>query len=503
MPIPAPIDHRSDVYALGRLLYVALSGEDGAVASGRLALRRRNRQVSVGLSDVIDTCLAANPDDRYANAATVAADLRGHLAHLPLRGAPNRSLRERWQKWRRRRPNAPLWAALVLALTGTGAMLAGGAVGRYREAQAALIEGQAHLQRGAHAEAVSTLARGMRQVEHLPGGRSLAVQLDRELWRARRAQSAADLHALAERLRYLLGADLHSTHELQLLEGCCRKAWEARETAADPTVKLDEPVEEQVRADLLDLALLWSDLRERLFQRGELGEDREETRAILAEAEALSGSGVARARERWPLSSLAESPASSTRTLASRSSWEHISLGRSLLRSGNLTAALEELKEAIALRPSDFWAHFYSGVCAYRRAQYAEAVHAFGVAIALAPTSAECYYNRGLVYAAWGKRGEAIRDYDRALRMAPDLGVAALNRGILHYQNGHHTQAKADLEQALQSGVDPAAAHYNLALVHLALRDGAAAQYHVNRALEHRATDAKIRALQRQLRGSN
>src|SRR5205085_8810760 len=79
-------------------------------------LNRRNPQVSVGLSDIVHRCLAPDPADRYADAAALAADLRRHLADLPLRGAPNRSLRERWRKWRRRRPYSPLWAGLLVAL---------------------------------------------------------------------------------------------------------------------------------------------------------------------------------------------------------------------------------------------------------------------------------------------------------------------------------------------------------------------------------------------------
>src|SRR5205807_4862236 len=81
-------------------------------------LYRRNPQVSVGLADVIRKCLAADPADRYPHMAALAADLRRHLADLPLAGVRNRSLVERWRKWRRRRPHG-------VALTGMmGAVLA-------------------------------------------------------------------------------------------------------------------------------------------------------------------------------------------------------------------------------------------------------------------------------------------------------------------------------------------------------------------------------------------
>ena len=35
-------------------------------------------------------------------AGALAGDLRRHLMHLPLKGVSNRSLPERWRKWRRR-----------------------------------------------------------------------------------------------------------------------------------------------------------------------------------------------------------------------------------------------------------------------------------------------------------------------------------------------------------------------------------------------------------------
>jgi serine/threonine protein kinase/Tfp pilus assembly protein PilF len=123
--VPQAVDARSDLYSLGRLLYVALSGQEVAADGPLPPLHRINPQVSVGLSDVIQKCLDLDPAARYADAAALAGDLRRHLAHLPLQGVANRSLRERWQKWRRRWPNAALWACLLFALAATGCVLTG------------------------------------------------------------------------------------------------------------------------------------------------------------------------------------------------------------------------------------------------------------------------------------------------------------------------------------------------------------------------------------------
>src|SRR5439155_19610904 len=130
--VPRPVDGRSDVYSLGLVLYEALGGIlpaltetltsvtrfDGVrgTRDGRRTdekpqpLHRANPRVSVGLADVIAHCLADDPRDRYPTMAALAADLRRHLAHRPLLGVRNRSLAERWSKWRRRRPYGSILA---------------------------------------------------------------------------------------------------------------------------------------------------------------------------------------------------------------------------------------------------------------------------------------------------------------------------------------------------------------------------------------------------------
>jgi Tfp pilus assembly protein PilF len=466
--VAADVDGRADIYALGRLLYLALGGN--ADPAGRPPLHRVNPRVGVGLSDLVGRCLAARPEDRYPDAAALAVDLRRHLAHLPLHGVPNRSLGERWRNWRLRRPNAALWVGMVLALVAGAAALATAAVERYRDAEAALAEGQGQMQRRAYGEAERTLSRGRARADGLPGSAGLRAALDEQLQQARRARAAEDLHATADRLRFFAGADTHAARESPALEAECRDAWEARWLLADrQTAPLAADAEEQLRGDLLDLALLGA----------ELTRPRGDAEARRAEAEGLLGPGP---------------------SVAHRSAWEHVVRGRSLLGSGDPGRAAEELRRAAEMRPQDFWAHFYSGVCAYRRGQYADAVHAFDVAVALAPSSAECYSNRALAHAAGGETDLARRDYARALELAPGLATAALNRGVLNYQGRQFPEAAADLERALRDGADPAAAHFNLALVSLAVGDEPAARRHLERALAHNPAHPEALALRERLR---
>src|SRR5262249_8749975 len=120
-PIPRDVDARADVFSLGLLVYHALGGNVPIDWKRLPRLEAINSRVSTGLADIVHRCLAADPDQRYPDAETLGADLRRHLGDLPLRGVPNRSLRERWQKWRRRRPHAAvslLLAALLVTVLG-------------------------------------------------------------------------------------------------------------------------------------------------------------------------------------------------------------------------------------------------------------------------------------------------------------------------------------------------------------------------------------------------
>ncbi len=511
-----PVDSASDIYSLGLVLYEALGGDVPTGADLKsptifpLSLRplqRHNPRVSVGLADIIHKCLAREPKDRYRDATSLAADLRRELSDLPLVGVRNRNLRERWRKWRRRKPHALTVAAMlmmmVVASLGVVTYTLTHVSQRRRDAGAALEEGQKQVNSRAYAEAGRSFERGLGLTESIPGNSELIKELGNHLHVARRGEAADHLHLLVDHIRLLYADDSRKLPELRKLEEHVQRVWETRQRFVG--VGLDAEVEQRIRTDLLDLAILWADLQVRLAAGGQVKEACRSALRLLQQAEELLGAGVILPQERQAYAEKFDGTevGGAAVQLATEAvpgtAWEYFRLGRSFLASGNLTQAVAQFDQALLLKPDDFWASFYRGQCAFRLQRYEDAVHAFSTCLALKPDSAHCFHNRALARTAKGDTDKALRDYDRALQLDRTLAEAALNRGILHYRDKHYHAAITDLQQALQMGAEAAAVHYNLALVHLANGDRQNAVASLRRALEQGGEQEEARDLLKRL----
>ena len=248
-PIPVALDGRADIFSLAVVLFEMLSGQPirGGKAP-REHLRRANREVSPGLADVIAKGLDPDRRRRYQEAGALADDLRRHLAHRPLQGAPNRSLGERWRKWRRREPHALARGGMLLflaLLVAAAAALGAAYCNRQRQqAEAALAEGDGLLRRGLPAEAEQSLARGEELAGALPWSADLADAFTAKRREVRRVRLAAELHRIADGLRFLCDPDALSEAGAAELEAACRglwagaAAWPARKKRIIPRVKI-------------------------------------------------------------------------------------------------------------------------------------------------------------------------------------------------------------------------------------------------------------------------
>jgi serine/threonine protein kinase/tetratricopeptide (TPR) repeat protein len=504
LPTPRAVDRRSDIYSLGLVLYEALGGERPRNDQESLPpLWLLNPLVTVGLSDIVARALRPEPAERYAHAGALSADLSRHLANLPLRGVRNRSFGERWRKWRRRRPHlftlgAGLGLAFLVCVLALG-YEAKTAVDRWREAGRLVQAGGERRLVQQHGAAIDEFQRAVELAERWPANEGIAA-------RARAEGAAEELHVITDRVRFLFGVELNSGKEQRDLAAHCAALWVVRDRLLDAAdAELDANLNERLREDLLDLAVLWSRLRVHLAPAKTKAQARQAALAVLDQAAALLGTSAVHERERHEIAvALGPAVPANKQTAAEHPStaWEFYALGLGDLLANRLESAQAAFDRSVALRSDEFWTHFYRGVCSYRLKRYHDAVTDFSVCVFARPQAPECYYNRAQAYSAMGRRDRAIEDQSAALRLREDWGMAELNRGILLYQEGRYADAARDLQSALQHGADPASAEYNLALVQVAQNDRRSARTSLRRALGHDPAHVSARRLLDQLEKS-
>ncbi len=363
------------------------------------------------------------------------------MTDQPLHGITNRSLPERWRKWCRRQPYhlfrmktllvASCAAVIITALIWTAFL-----VPRFRDAARERAKKvSALLHRRDYPEAARALARGAALIEGLPGGGRLSRDLAAMLRLTDHSQEAERLHRLVDRLRFAESAVNHSPLVAREVDRNCRILWESRRSLLERAGRLlDHQLEERLRDDLLELAVIRSNLSPRLETDPQKADAAHRASLeLLDEAEALLGPShiLYRARQTHAaalgLSSVAETAGLCALRVPPRTPWELAVAGRLLLATGNLAEAEADFERALALRPQDFWSNFHQGVCAFRLGRHQDALSAFRICVALAPDRAECFYNCALAHAALGHTADAERYYRSALALDPTLAAIPLD----------------------------------------------------------------------------
>ncbi|HEV3416754.1 MAG TPA: serine/threonine-protein kinase [Pirellulales bacterium] len=511
-PIPRPLDASSDVYSLGVLLYESLAGKLPAAdaTDSRRELRKANPHVSRGLEDILHKCLAPDPAARYPDAGQLAADLRRHLASLPLCGVANRSLIERLQKWRRRRPHAmPILTAGMAA-----ALVICSAAGLYyrdriRGAEASLATSQRELASKEFAPAIEHAQFAWGATRWFPWQADLRNRIEAQLGTALRDQAIGGLHDLVELLRFLDGQRI-SDHKLAQIAAGCHKIWQARATLAarasgETGDRRGAVLDDQMRHDLLDLAILSTRIDLQLAPPEANSNARRKARQILNEARQICGSSSLLDLEEREYVTGAQREGNAVRIddlPTAGNAWEHYAIGRWLMRHGSPAEAEQQFEAAVALQPDEFWAYYQETRCNFELGQIEQALTSAAVCVALAPRRAECFYNRALCHESLGHDPEALADFSRALELDPTLAPAALARGALFARLHRFAHATADFDSALAHGSRPSEVYYQTARMRLAQHDKTAAIQSLRKSLAEDPANPDAIALQAELASS-
>jgi len=438
---PESVDERSDIYAMGLILFEMLAGRhpfpepppgiplldsiEQMIARRRQApsLRACSPDVPWSLDALVAKCLSFDPARRYPRAGDLAEDLRRFLENLPMKHCPEPSFRERMGKWARRHPglcgstSIALVSVILLGLLGGAVMLG------YDKMQDLVARVR-----------IRSFDRDFTEIQFLlnTAGNS-NERLTRGIEMSRRT--------LGE-----LGVET---------EGPVRSgAWQRRLTAQEQQ-RLREQVAELIMLDARAVVAMAS-------RRGSEGDRRraiERAIACLDRAERISReapSALFLERAAYHAALGQAGFADHDRELAAArvpSTCHDLTLlATTLLAGGEPAAAEDALRRALHLDVTSFWAWFVLGHCHYAQGRFLEAAGDFAACTARGPKFAWSHFNRGLALAKAGRLLDAQDAYDRALELEPKFSEALVDRALVELELDRPDRAKNDLIRAVELG---------------------------------------------------
>jgi len=406
------VDHRTDIYSLGTVLYELLTLERPFPGEGReqilagimtkepKAPRRINPRVPQDLETICLKAIEKDPDRRYATARAMAEDLRSYLGHGLISARRAGPLRQA-AKWGRRHPVRVTLAASTVVIVGLAVVFQ--SWNASARSQRDVAEARVLLGNGEYRQALAlvndALGKAPASVEARRVSAQILLHLEHYPEAVREANAVLEA-APDDWTAHAVVATAASLGPIASVD------FEAHAAAVERTAPRS--------ADALYLrSLLTEDPREksRLLD-GALEIDPSHALALAARAGHLA--------DNWK--DFPDAVATAERLIAVR---PRSALGRRTLASvrssaGDLDGATREIEKAIALDPADPANFELRARLRSRRGENLEAVEDLGRAIEIDPLRGNAYVERASYRRTLGRFDEAIADARRAFAINPD-----------------------------------------------------------------------------------
>ncbi len=422
----ASVDHRTDIYSLGAVLYEMLTFRrpfDGAtreevmgaiLAKEPRAPRRVNRRLPVDLETICLKAMEKDPARRYRSAGEMATDLRRYLAR-ELIGARRASIPRRMAKAFRRHPLASTVAVAIVLLAVAVAVAWFYKRGEELAAtRMAVSQATLNLREGQYREGLVVVDQGLRLAPDLDALQLLRATL---LLKLIRPQEAVDQ---AERLLVKNPNDWRAHLILASIAGSGLSGLHVPNLDAQAHVKI-------VEARAPETADVY-------FLRALLEKRTSEQLRLLDRALALDPSHAEALLERINRYHLVK----------------------------DFPAALADCERLLAIRPRSTegrrmraWTYYYARDMAAARAEIDQA-------IAVDAQDPLNYWMRATLHIDASRPDDALADLAHAVSMAPRTARFVRERSQVYLEQGETDRAIADAARAVELDQDDVANHAQL-----------------------------------------
>ena len=448
-------DCRSDVYAMGVMLFELLAGQlpfpapkdthstpDLQARQSVPDLRTFSPTVSDGTAAIVNKCMASDPARRYQTAFELKQDIDRQLNNRPLLHI-SESPGIRVAKWASRNSRMLAVLAVVLMLGVPGFLASHWLRDASIHKSLAIYDEFDELEQKAKrildhpCPTDADLAEGLTLAQQALGLYDITTDSD---WAQRR--EVLDLPAdkktsLRNRAGHLV---ILKSLGVQLKASNLRKA--DASSAEDPH-------------KVLDRAIFLNKLAESCFEDHNVPTAVFFQRAILRE-QVGDEKQATRLRQR-------------AQKIPARTVTDHLVQARQYFLEQRYENALLQLEEAVKLDPRRFALWFMQGECHVYAGNDREAIECYSVCHALQPEFVQAIVARGLCHFRERNFAQAFRDCDHALKLAPNNLAATVHRTLARLKLEGPAPALADATAAIEANPKTPCLFYLRSQVHRAM----------------------------------